>query len=65
LLIKESKGGTQDKKISSLAQIITELENKLQIDEPGAVIKPGAEAPEADWGKAKQDDSWKKKQVYD
>ncbi|MEY4588922.1 MAG: hypothetical protein RL497_998 [Pseudomonadota bacterium] len=65
LLSKESKGGTQDKKISSLAQIITELENKLQIDEPGTVIKPGTEAPEAEWDKVKPEESWKKKQVYD
>jgi hypothetical protein len=65
LLVKENKAGGQDKKIAGLTQILQELEEKLQAEEPRAsVIKPPDDT-EAEWTKIKPEDSWKKKQLYD
>ncbi|HEY6528895.1 MAG TPA: hypothetical protein VIZ65_09400 [Cellvibrionaceae bacterium] len=65
LLSKENKGGVQDKKISGLTQVLQELEEKLQTEEPRATAAKPPEDTEADWNKLKPDDSWKKKQLYD
>lgn len=66
LLSKENKAGAQDKKLAAINQILQELQDKLQEEEPHAngPAKP-VEDTEADWNKLKPDDSWKKKQVYD
>ncbi len=66
LLSKENKGGAQDKKISAINQMLAELQEKLNEEEPrsAAAAKP-VETADGDWNKLKSDDSWKKKQVYD
>jgi hypothetical protein len=65
LLTKENKNGAQDKKIAGLAQILKELEDKLQIEEPRSPVSQPNEETDAQWTAIKTDDSWKKKQVYD
>lgn len=66
LLSKENKAGAQDKKMAAITQVLQELQEKLQEEEPRTNTAPKpAEDGEADWNKLKPDESWKKKQVYD
>lgn len=65
LLTKENRNGVQDKKIAGLAQILKELEEKLQTEEPRNSVTQQADDTDAQWNALKSDDSWKKKQVYD